>query len=202
MSAILQTAYTSPNIGGSSTVPSNVDGSAGSIVGESGALANRDLSRGEEGGGLGPLHSEQATEQVAQGQHSSAPDLDGMTTHAASSVADTSEFPLDFSEDPASQLFAAESDPENEDDDDDDTDDHDSPGILIHHERLGITGLRGDRNVGMSPLFVDTSSATSSPTRSIRPRTPHAPTPPARHLPDHLSAERGDALDLGQNNER
>ena len=184
MSAILQTAYTSPN-GISSAVVSETEGST------------RTVNSTRENGN-GATH-ESATAGSLQGQSTSAPDLDGMTTHAASSVADTSEFPLDFSEDPSSQLFAAESDPE-------DDIEQDPSAIILHHQtQLMNTSSIRERNVGMSPLFVDTSSATSSPTRSIRPRSPnptHEPPAPSRHMAAHLSAERGGPLDLGQNNER
>ena len=95
MRAILQTAYTSPS--GNSAVVSEGEGSNG------GTHLNREV------GNLG-THEPVTNVSSLQGQLS-APDLDGMTTHAASSVADTSEFPLDFSEGPSSQISAAESDP-------------------------------------------------------------------------------------------
>ena len=184
MRAILQTAYTSPN-GSSSASASEAE------VSNEASNLERETDSG--------IANETGTTVSLQVQSTSAPDLDGMTTHAASSVADTSEFPLDFSEDPSSQLFAAESDPE-------DDIEEDSPPILLHHQNqlMNASGMR-ERNVGMSPLFVDTSSATSSPTRSVRPQSPstaHDPQPPSRHMPPHLSSERTGPLDLGQNNER
>ena len=182
MSAILQTAYTSPN--GCSN--SGVLGNARSTDRRN---ADGDIDNG--------TNQEAATGGTLNGHSTSGPDLDGMTTHAASSVADTSEFPLDFSEDPANQLFAAESDPED--------DSEQETSELLHHQTslLGRSSVQ-DRNVGMSPLFVDTSSATSSPTRSIRPRSQtsaHEVHAASRHITTHLSADRG-AINLGQNNER
>ena len=178
MSAILQTACTSSN--GNSR---NVSRSETPIRRDSSAREISNVSNQEAS--IGPVLQ-------------SAPDLDGMTTHAASSVADTSEFPLDFSEDPANQLFAADSDPED--------DSEQEASELLHHPSplLGRATVR-ERNVGMSPLFVDTSSATSSPTRSIRPRSPnptHEAHPTSRHMPSHLSSDRGTAINLGQNERR
>ena len=179
MSAILQTAYTSPN--GCSGVP------AGS--------SERSRSRGISERGMENPQTPQ-TGQL-QGLPSAAPDLDGMTTHAASSVADTSEFPLDFSEDPANQLFAAESDP-------DDDSEHETSEILHHTTALLSRSGARERNVGMSPLFVDTSSATSSPTRSIRPRSPNGvqDAQSSRLNPTHIPSDRDAPLGIRQNGER
>ena len=178
MSAILQTACTSSNgrsgNNSRSETPSGRDNSA------------RDINNG--------TNQETATGNSLNPHLSSAPDLDGMTTHAASSVADTSEFPLDFSEDPANQLFAADSDPEEDSE-------QEASEILHHQSPLLSRSTVRERNVGMSPLFVDTSSATSSPTRSIRPRSPnpsHEVHSSARHIPSHLSTDRGAPI-LGQN---
>ena len=181
MSAILQTAYTSPN--GCSSVP----------VGSS----ERARSRGISERGMENCTSQTPQAGQLQGLPSAAPDLDGMTTHAASSVADTSEFPLDFSEDPANQLFAAESDP-------DDDSEHETSEILHHTTALLSRSGARERNVGMSPLFVDTSSATSSPTRSIRPRSPNGvqDTQPSRLNPTHISSDRDASLGIRQNSER
>ena len=183
MSAILQTAYTSSN---------------GNI--RSGGLENsRSNDRGNSERDIDNCRNQDtATVGSLQVQSATAPDLDGMTTHAASSVADTSEFPLDFSEDPANQLFAADSDPED--------DSEQETSEILHHQTslLSRSSIR-ERNVGMSPLFVDTSSATSSPTRSIRPRSPnpaHEVHSASRHIATHLSADRGTPINLGQNNER
>ena len=182
MSAILQTACTSSN-GNSRNVsrsetPNRRDSSA------------RDIVNG--------TNQENVIGNSSNVQILSAPDLDGMTTHAASSVADTSEFPLDFSEDPANQLFAADSDPE-------DDSEQEASELLQHQSTLLGRSTVRERNVGMSPLFVDTSSATSSPTRSIRPRSPnpsHEIHSTSRHIPSHLSSDRGANINLGQSDRR
>ena len=107
-------------------------------------------------------------------------------------------YPLDFSEDPANQLFATESDPE-------DDSEQEASEMLDHPTSILRSSSIRERNVGMSPLFVDTSSATSSPTRSIRPRSPnqaHENQPSSRHNRTHSSEDRAATINLGQNSER